>query len=209
MPCRNENPRGVEVGELGEIRPDVAWSPPQDGPVLALSVEDSPGTAVVHVSPERRHDPSVAGDRKRHRCELRDLPQERHKAVVVNLRRKGNKIHRCVRLVYGISWKCWGEQLNVGSVLNSQSKLALVSKSPHNQCLHFLRSKQMWLLIWTMTAAEKTWFLLPQAPASSSSHEEERLQFLNLPEGKYNMTLLPLREMNGCVVSNIKSEYLL
>lgn len=91
VPSRNEHPCRVEVGELCEVRPDVTWSPPQDGSVLALPVEDAPCQTVVHISPERRHHPSVASNWKSHRCKLRDLPQERHKTVVVNLRKGTNK----------------------------------------------------------------------------------------------------------------------
>lgn len=92
VPCRNEDPCCVEVGELWKVRPDIPWSPRQDGGLLALSVEDSPCSTVVHISPERCHNPSVPGNWKSHRCELRHLPQERHKAIVVYLRRREQEL---------------------------------------------------------------------------------------------------------------------
>lgn len=85
VPRGDEDPRGVEVGEFGEVRPDVAGGPAQDGSLRGLSVEDAARPSVVHVGPERRHNPPVPGDRKGYRCELGNLSQERYKAIVVNL----------------------------------------------------------------------------------------------------------------------------
>lgn len=85
MPCGDEHPRSVEVGELCEIHPDIIWGPPQDWWILTLSVEDAPCSPVVHVSPKRCHNSPVPGNWKSYRCELGHFPQERHEAVVVNL----------------------------------------------------------------------------------------------------------------------------
>lgn len=86
-PRRDEDPCCVEAGELWKVRPDITWGPVQDGGLSTLSVENFPCSTVVHISPERCHNPPVPGDRKSHRCELRHLPQERYQAIVVDLRR--------------------------------------------------------------------------------------------------------------------------
>lgn len=91
MPCRDVDPGCSEVGELWKVCPDIARGPPQDGWILALSIEDRPRSTVVHIGPERCHDPSVPGDWKGYRRELRHLSQEGHKAIVVNLRRRNSR----------------------------------------------------------------------------------------------------------------------
>lgn len=88
MPCRDEDPCCIVVRVLREVRPDVTWGPSQDGRLLALSVEDSPSPAVVHISPEWCYNPPVSSNWKSYGCELRHLPQERYKTIVVNLRRR-------------------------------------------------------------------------------------------------------------------------
>lgn len=87
-PRRDEDPCCVETGKLWKVCPNISWGSFQDGGVAALSVEDFSCSTIVHISPERCHNPSVTSDWKSHRCKLRHLPQERYQAIVVYLMRR-------------------------------------------------------------------------------------------------------------------------
>lgn len=88
VPCRDEDPCGVEVRKFWEVYPDVTRGPTQNRSLLTLSVEDATCPSVVHISPKWCHNPPVPSNWKSYWCELGHLSQEWYKAIVVHLRNR-------------------------------------------------------------------------------------------------------------------------
>jgi len=91
MPGSNQNPCGDEHRELGEVMISVCSGSSQDSRIFAISIKDFSSPPVVYICPERGHHPAVSSNRKCHRGELGDLPQEWHQAIVVDLEDMGKK----------------------------------------------------------------------------------------------------------------------